>query len=87
MFTKARIACLRIESVIVVIYINDLIVIGKNYEECLICTIKTIKLFLNLGFIIHPEKSFLQPAQEITYLGFVFNSKEISVTLTIEKHS
>ena len=42
-------------------------------------------LFLKLGFIIHPEKSSLQPSQETTYLGFVFNSKEMSVTLTSEK--
>ena len=83
--TKPPIACLRIEGVIVAIYIDDIIVIGDTYEECLIGTIKTIKLFLKLGFIIHLEKSFLQPSQEITYLGFVFNSKEMSVTLTIEK--
>ena len=43
------------------------------------------KLILKLGFIIHPEKSTLQHSQEITYLGFVFNSKEILVTLTSEK--
>ena len=83
--TKPPIACLRIEGVIVAIYIDDIIVIGDTYEECLIGTIKTIKLFLKLGFIIHPEKSSLQPSQEITYLGFVFNSKEILVTLTSEK--
>ena len=48
-------------------------------------TIKTIKLILKLGFIIHPEKSTLQHSQEIAYLGFVFNSKEILVTPTTEK--
>ena len=83
--TKPPIACLRIEGVIVAIYIDDIIVIGDTYEECLIGTIKTIKLFLKLGFIIHPEKSSLQLSQEITYLGFVFNSKEMLVTLTSEK--
>ena len=51
----------------------------------LIGTIKTIKLFLKLGFIIHPEKNSLQPRQEMTYLGFVFNSKEMLVTYTSEK--
>ena len=64
--TKPTIACLKIEGVIVAIYIDDIIVIGETYEECLIGTVKTIKLFLNLGFIIHPEKSSLQPSQEIT---------------------
>ena len=39
-------------------YIDDIIVIGNTYEECLIGTIKTIKLFLKLGLIIHPEKNF-----------------------------
>ena len=65
-FTKPPIACLRIEGVIVAMYIDDIIIIGDTYEECLIGTIKTIKLFLKLGFIIHPEKSSLQPSQEIT---------------------
>ena len=78
------IACLRIDGVIVAIY-NDIIIIWDTYQDYLIGTIKTIKLFLKLGFIIHPENSSLQPSQEITYLGFVFNSKEMLVTLTSEK--
>ena len=83
--TKPPIACLRIESVIAAIYIEDIIVMEDIYEECLIGTIKTIKLFLKLGFIIHPEKSSLQSSQEIIYIGFVFNSKKMLVTLTSEK--
>ena len=82
--TKPPIACLRI-GVTVAIYIDYVFVIGDNYEQCLVGTIKTIKLFLKLGFIIHPEKSSLQPSQEITYLGFVFNSKKMLFTLTNEK--
>ena len=76
---------LRIKGVIVAVYIDDIIVIGDSYKKCLIGTVKSIKLFLKLGFIIHPEKSSLQPSQEITYLGFVFNSKEILVTLNSGK--
>ena len=34
---------------------------------------------------MHLAKSSLQPSQEITYLGFAFNSREMSVTLTSEK--
>ena len=78
--TKPPIACLRIEGVIVAIYIDGII-----DEQCLVGAIKTIKLFLKLDFIIHPEKSSLQPSQEITYLGFVFNSREMSITPTNEK--
>ena len=67
------------------IYIDDIIVIGDTYKECLIGTIKIIRIFLKLGFIRHPEKSSLQPSQDITYLGFVFNSKEMWVTFTNAK--
>ena len=63
--TKPPIACLRIEGVIVAIYIDDITVNGDTYEECLIGTIRTLKLFLKLGFIIHPEKNSLQPSQDL----------------------
>ena len=79
--TKPPITCLRIDGVIVAVYIYDIIVIGDPYEECLIGIIKAIKLSLKPSFIIYSRKSSLQPSQEITYLGFVFNSKEILVTL------
>ena len=82
--TKPPIACLRIEGVIVAIYIDDIIVIGDTFEECLIGAIKTIKLFLKLGFIIHPEKSSLQPSQEITYLGFVLIQRKCWLHLPVK---
>ena len=76
--TEPPISCLRTEGVIVAIYI------AESYE-CLIGTIKAIKLFLKLGCILYPGKSSLQPSQERNYLGFVFNSKEMLVTLTSKK--
>ena len=67
---------LGIEGFIVAIYIDDIINIGATYEDCLISTIRTIKLFLKLGFIIHPEKSSLQPSQEINFKGNVDYTRE-----------
>ena len=83
--TKPPVTCLRIEGVLVPFYIHDIIVIGEIQEECLRSIIKTIKLFLKLSFIIHPENSSLQPSQDLTYPRFVFNSKKMLVTLTSEK--
>ena len=34
----------------------------------------TTELLQNLGFTIHPTKSFLTPTQRITFLGFAINS-------------
>ena len=64
--TEPPIACLKTEGVIIAIYIDNIIVIGDTYEECPIDFIRTIKLFLKLGFIIHPEKISLQSSQEMT---------------------
>ena len=41
--TKPPISCLRIEGVMVAIYIDDITVIGHTYEESVFGTIKTIK--------------------------------------------
>lgn len=38
-----------------------------------------------LGFCIHPEKSVFEPTQELTFLGYVLNSKEFTVKPTQKK--
>ena len=43
------------------------------------------ELFDRLGFVSHPDKSVLVPTQEITILGFVINSREMSLNLTTQK--
>ena len=57
----------------------------KNFLLAPLKLLSFLLAILKLGFIIHPEKSSIQPSQETTYLGFIFNSKEMSVTLTGEK--
>ena len=43
------------------------------------------ELFDRLEFIVHPNKSVLLSTQEIIILGFVINSRKISVKLTPQK--
>ena len=43
------------------------------------------ELFDRLGFVVHPDKSVLIPTQEITILGFVINSRKVSVKLAPQK--
>ena len=38
-----------------------------------------------LGFILHPVKSVLKPVHVLTFLGFVLNSADMTVSLTREK--
>jgi hypothetical protein len=43
------------------------------------------KIFDSLGLTIHLDKSIIIPTQEIQYLGFILNSREMTVQLTREK--
>ena len=45
----------------------------------------TIEILKSLGFTIHPEKSKFIPTQCIIYLGFILNSVQMTITLTLKK--
>ena len=66
-------------------YLDDIYLQGKNYNDCLRNIINTLKLFIKLGFIIHPTKSIFVPSKEIKMLGFILNSTTMTVHLTPEK--
>ena len=66
-------------------YIDDSYLQGDGYQDCLANVVDTIKLFDSLGFIIHPEKSVFIPTQIITFLGFVLDSRTMTVYLTQQK--
>ena len=68
-----------------VVYVDDSCLQGKTFEECLQNITETVKLLQSLGFTIDPEKSVLKPKQKWTFLGFVLNSKTITLTLTDSK--
>lgn len=83
--TKPLWSTLRREGYTSVNYIDDAILIGDSYEQCLDNVIETVHLSDSLGFTVHPEKSVLSPSQCVTFLGFVINSVTMSVTLTEAK--
>ena len=68
-------------------YITDSYLQGENKEHCQANISDTCDLFSKLGFILHPIKSVLKPVQVLTFLGFVLNSVDMTVSLTREKSS
>ena len=66
-------------------YIDDSYLQGDTYIECYNNVVDTAKLFSQLGFCVHPEKSMFEPKQEIVFLGFILNSLDMTVTPTKEK--
>ncbi len=82
---KPPLAFLRLQGVIVAIYIDDTYIQGSNYQECREHTYQTFSLLQTLGFTINMKKSVFEPSQTLTMLGFIIDSVEMTVRPTSEK--
>jgi hypothetical protein len=82
---KPILATLRLNGHIIVVYIDDLLLVGHTYEKCVNTIIDTLTLLERLGFVIHPLKSIFTPVQELNFLGFLINSHKMTICLTEEK--
>jgi len=63
-------------------HIDDFIQIKMTKAECFQSGLSSAYLFTQLGFVIHPAKSQLEPSQKITFLGFVIDSTSMTISLT-----
>ena len=70
-----------------VAYIDDSLLISETYNDCLHNISDTCKLVDSLGFTVHLEKSVFIPTQSITFVGFIIDSRLMTVKLTEEKMS
>ena len=68
-----------------VVYLDDSFLQGLSYRDCRLNVLITVRVLLALGFTIHPIKSVLYPVQEMEFLGFVVNSKRMTLALTLKK--
>ena len=64
------------------VYLDDCLLFGKSYNECIKNLKYTIHLLSHLGFIINYEKSYLIPKTSCQYLGFIIDSVRFSTELT-----
>lgn len=82
---KPVMAMLREKGFLSVIYLDDILLLGKTKKECESNIKETLKLFEHLGFLINYKKSNLIPNNVCKYLGFLYNSKDMSLSLPNEK--
>ncbi|KAI8441961.1 hypothetical protein MSG28_005632 [Choristoneura fumiferana] len=68
-----------------VCYLDDLLCIGKDYTECVTNVQHTVRLLECLGFIINYDKSSLKPQQCSKFLGFIYNSQDMTISLPCDK--
>ena len=83
-FTKvAKFAAtwLRKRGVLLVIYIDDLLVLGRSADECDANTKLVVNFLTQLGFGINEGKCSLVPSTKFLYLGCVWNTVDWTVSL------
>ena len=88
LFTKLMkpvFAKLRQAGHLVVGYLDDTLIIGETESQALEAVQATTKLLSDLGFVIHSEKSILEPQQRLQFLGFILDSESMTITLPHEK--
>lgn len=67
------------------IYLDDICIISRNFQDCLDNILHTKDILESLGFIINVEKSCMTPNTVCKYLGFLIDTKHFHVALTNEK--
>ena len=81
LLTKCPLAALRQQRHIVRGYIEDLLLVGQSFDQCLSCITDTCNLFTKLCFIINRNKSVPTPVTLIEHLGFCFDPRSMTMTL------
>ena len=85
--TKVPRSDLRIRGIPNSAFIDDIFTKGKSYSECQQNAQNIVTTFDQLGYVIHPIKSQLTPKREDVSLGFIINSKPMTVNLTPKKRT
>ena len=78
-------ANLRAQGFLSTSFIDDSFLLGNTNVECQENVVNTVKMFEKLGFFVHREKSVFTPTQRLRYLGFIIDSKNMTVELTEDR--
>lgn len=84
---KEVITSLRTRGYKSVQYLDDILCIGDDYSECVNNVKETVNLLSRLGFIINYDKSSLNPQKVHKFLGFVFDTNSLTLSLPDKKRN
>ena len=82
---KPVMAFLRTLGFISVIYLDDILCIGRTREKCSLNVDRTVSLLRWLGFIINDKKCNLSPSKSCKFLGFIIDSSNLTLYLPTDK--
>ena len=82
---KVPIAILRRLNIRVVIYLDDMLLIGSSMKEIITARDSTLFILQSLGFTINLSKSSLTPSRSCEFLGMLIQSINMTISLLQEK--
>ena len=82
---KPVISFLHQQNICVMAYLDDFLIMAESKQVCRESTAVVVNLLCNLGFIINFPKSSLLPQNRCKYLGFIFDSTNLTIELPEDK--
>lgn len=76
---------LRLCGYLSTVYLDDQLLLGRSYSECVDNINTTKKLLSALGFKINFDKSVLIPSTTCKFLGYIINSHSMTINLPTDK--
>lgn len=76
---------LRNKNILMSCYLDDSIFFNKDKNTCRQDVVFACKLLKGLGFVVNFEKSVLEPNKTCKYLGFLLNSRNLTLSVPKEK--
>ena len=67
------------------LYLDNVLVLANSYTQAKEDGQRVVQLLQRLGFVLRWEKCQLEPTQEFTHLGFMFNTQNMSLLLPQDK--
>ena len=84
---KAVFSHLRELGLISSTYLDDSLLVGYNYDDCVAKVTRTLHILRQLGLKPHEAKSAVTAStQVIQKVGFVLNSTDMTLSISAEKH-
>lgn len=68
-------------------YLDDILCIGDTYQLCYKNVRETLNILKCLGFVINYDKSSLKPSQKCKFLGFIYDSTNLTLSLPEDKRT
>jgi hypothetical protein len=66
-------------------YLDDLLIMGKTYQETKHATQQVCERMTQLGWLLNHQKSSLTPSQSLTHLGLHINTSTMTISIPGKK--